>query len=476
MRREINPFSGVDLFAVLLYLVIVVVGCICVTAASFDESSLEPFSFSHFYIKQIMWAAFSFIVAMAVLLLDSSMFYKYANMYYFSGILLLLLTLLVGREVNGAKAWLDLGPVRLQPVELVKIATALSMAKIMSDYSFSINKGADMLKVVLLLALPLSIIVLQNDTGSGIVFGSFLFVFYREGLNKWLCLPVLLIATLFIVSFLISSELLLIISLSVCILSNMMMTRAWRAHITLIASIVLLTIALPLLSHFIFASELSLYGSLQLASLIMIPLSVSYAYRHKLQQSYILISFYLFTILFLPITNYIFTSILREHQQNRIMAFLGLVSDPLGVGYNVNQSKIAIGSGGLFGKGFLNGTQIRYGFVPERHTDFIFCALGEEWGLVGVIFLLGCFAALILRLMSMGERQIDTFGRVYCYSVASILLFHILVNVGMTIGLMPVMGIPLPFMSYGGSSLMAFTIMLFVALRLDSSVGAGTRR
>lgn len=174
-------------------------------------------------------------------------------------------------------------------------------------------------------------------------------------------------------------------------------------------------------------------------------------------------------MIFLPTTDYIFNSILKQHQRDRILSFLGIISDPLGTDYNVNQSKIAIGSGGLWGKGFLEGTQIKYGFVPERHTDFIFCTVGEEWGFLGTMVVLALLCMLILRLMRMGERQQEPFGRIYCYCVAAILLFHVLVNVGMTIGLMPVMGIPLPFMSYGGSSLIAFTILLFIAVRLDAS-------
>ena len=194
-----------------------------------------------------------------------------------------------------------------------------------------------------------------------------------------------------------------------------------------------------------------------------------YAFRTNLTNIFITLGLFVGSLVFLPTTDYIFNKILKEHQQNRILSFLGVINDPQGIDYNVNQSKIAIGSGGFWGKGFLQGTQIKYGFVPERHTDFIFCTVGEEWGFVGATVVLTLLCLLILRLMRMGERQEEPFGRIYCYSVASILLFHVLVNVGMAIGLMPVMGIPLPFMSYGGSSLIAFTILLFIAVRLDAS-------
>ena len=221
--------------------------------------------------------------------------------------------------------------------------------------------------------------------------------------------------------------------------------------------------------HLIAPGAMDIHACLLTVTLLSLVVVAVYAYRANLQNIFLTMGLFLMTIVFLPTTDYIFNSILKQHQQNRILSFLGIISDPLGTDYNVNQSKIAIGSGGLLGKGFLQGTQIKYGFVPERHTDFIFCTVGEEWGFLGTTLLLTLLCLLILRLMRMGERQEEPFGRIYCYCVASILLFHVLVNVGMTIGLMPVMGIPLPFMSYGGSSLIAFTILLFIAVRLDAS-------
>jgi len=214
---------------------------------------------------------------------------------------------------------------------------------------------------------------------------------------------------------------------------------------------------------------LDLYHALLIVTVLSLAAVAVYAFRANLSNVFITLGLFVGSLVFLPTTDYIFNSILKEHQQNRILSFLGIINDPQGVDYNVNQSKIAIGSGGLWGKGFLEGTQIKYGFVPERHTDFIFCTVGEEWGFAGAAVILSLLCLLILRLMRMGERQEEPFGRIYCYSVAAILLFHVLVNVGMTVGLMPVMGIPLPFMSYGGSSLIAFTILLFIAVRLDAS-------
>lgn len=468
-NRHSGIFYGVDLWTVLLYVLIVLAGWVSITSASFDEGSAELFSFSHFYMKQLLWIGMAWITALVVLLLDERFYHMFAYPAYLGGIALLLAALLFGREVNGAKAWFEFGSFRVQPVEFAKIATALALARVMSEYSFSINRAGDLFRVGVVICIPLFIIILQNDTGSGVVLGSFLFVLYREGLNKWLCIPVLLIAALFIVSFLLSPMTLLVTLILVCTLSEAMMNGMWRSRIIFLAVLALASILLCAAAALIAPGKLDLYHSLLIVSLLSIVGVSVYAYRSNLRNIFILVCFFVGSMIFLPTTDYIFNSILKEHQQNRIKSYLGLLDDPRNLDYNVNQSKIAIGSGNFWGKGFLEGTQIKYGFVPERHTDFIFCTVGEEWGFLGAVVVLSLLCILILRLMSMGERQQEPFGRIYCYCVAAILLFHVLVNVGMTIGLMPVMGIPLPFMSYGGSSLIAFTILLFIAVRLDAS-------
>ena len=468
-NRHSGIFYGVDLWTVLLYVLIVLAGWVSITSASFDEGSAELFSFSHFYMKQLLWIGMAWITALVVLLLDERFYHMFAYPAYLGGIALLLAALLFGREVNGAKAWFEFGSFRVQPVEFAKIATALALARVMSEYSFSINRAGDLFRVGVVICIPLFIIILQNDTGSGVVLGSFLFVLYREGLNKWLCIPVLLIAALFIVSFLLSPMTLLVTLILVCTLSEAMMNGMWRSRIIFLAVLALASILLCAAAALIAPGKLDLYHSLLIVSLLSIVGVSVYAYRSNLRNIFILVCFFVGSMIFLPTTDYIFNSILKEHQQNRIKSYLGLLDDPRNLDYNVNQSKIAIGSGNFWGKGFLEGTQIKYGFVPERHTDFIFCTVGEEWGFLGAVVVLTLLCLLILRLMRMGERQQEPFGRIYCYCVAAILLFHVLVNVGMTIGLMPVMGIPLPFMSYGGSSLIAFTILLFIAVRLDAS-------
>lgn len=468
-NRHNGIFDGVDRGTVLLYVLIVLAGFVSIISASYDDSTAQIFSFSHFYMKQLIWIGMAWVTALVVLLLDERFYHMYAYPAYIAGLAMLVAALLFGREVNGAKAWFEFGSVRVQPVEFAKIATALALARVMSNYSFSINRPGDLFKVGMVICIPLLIIILQNDTGSGIVLGSFLFVLYREGLNKWLCIPVLLIGALFIVSFLLSPMMLLLCLILVCSLSEAMMNGHWKSRIIFLAALMLASILLCLVMALISPGTLDLYHSLLIMTLAAVLFAAGYAYRSNLTNIFITLGLFVGSLIFLPTTDYIFNSILKQHQRDRILSFLGIISDPLGTDYNVNQAKIAIGSGGFAGKGFLQGTQIKYGFVPEKHTDFIFCTVGEEWGFLGTMFVLTLLCLLILRLMRMGERQEEPFGRIYCYCVASILLFHVLVNVGMTIGLMPVMGIPLPFMSYGGSSLIAFTILLFIAIRLDAS-------
>ena len=461
-------FDGVDMVAVLLYLLLVAVGCLCIVAASYSDETADIFAMSHFYMKQIVWVAVALAAGLVVLLLDARYYHMFAYPAYIGGLLLLLATLVFGKEVNGAKAWFEFGSFRVQPVEFAKIATALAVARAMSAYSFSIARFGNLLKIALIIGMPLLIIIMQNDTGSGIVLGSFLFVFYREGLNNWLCIPVLAVAALFIFSLLLTPLTMLMILILLCVGCDAMMNGEWVRHMKYIASLAFFSMLLYLTVRLLTPWEMSIYASLLTVTCMSLVAVAVYAYRAALTNTYIMLMLFVGAMIFLPSTNMLFDS-LKEHQKDRINTFLGLKNDPQGLDYNVNQSKIAIGSGGLTGKGFLEGTQVKYSFVPEKHTDFIFCTVGEEHGFFGSMVVLALFCLLIFRLMRMGDRQVEAFGRIYCYSVAAILLFHILVNVGMTIGLMPVMGIPLPLISYGGSSLIAFTILIFIAIRLDAA-------
>lgn len=455
-------FGSVDKLALGLYVTIVLIGVLCITSASYDPESANIFSLSHNYMKQLMWVGISWVAATVVLLLERRLFHMFAYPAYILGILMLLACLAFGREVNGAKAWFEFGSIRIQPVEFVKIATALMMARVMSDYAFNIKRLPDLIKVALVIIIPFGIIVLQNDTGSGLVLGAFLFVLYREGLSKYIYFPIIFTVVLFIAALIFNPVVIFVTLLVLFTLYNMFKTGEVEGHVRFFFAVVLASLLLTLIT------PLSGYAALMIVcGIAAVALAVLALKTRTLMLLWPIVMF-VYAMLFVPTTDMLFSH-LEPHQKNRILTFVGLVDDPRNVGYNVNQSKIAIGSGGMWGKGFMEGTQIKYDYVPEKHTDFIFCIVGEEWGFVGCFVVVALYMALILRLMRMGERIKEPFGRVYCYSVAAILLLHVLVNMGMTIGLMPVMGIPLPLMSYGGSSLLAFTLLIMIAIRLDAS-------
>jgi rod shape determining protein RodA len=473
-QRGVSLFGGVDLVAVSLYLLLTVIGVAAVFSASWNESAENIFALSHNYMKQVMWLGLSWVAALIILLLDSSVWHKFAYFLYGAGILILLLTFIpgIGVKVNGATAWLGVGGFRVQPMEFTKIAVALATARLASGYSFSVTKIGDLFRLALLIFAPLAIAVLQNDLGSGLVLASFLFMLYREGLNNWITIPILFIAALFILSFLYTPTTLLIALIILFTFSAAMMAPdRWTLCVKYVAALFIVSTLLFVVATFTIESA-NYYYCLLITTIVSMLGVLVYAFRTALRNLYILVALFFASVMILPTSDLVYNNILEHHQQKRIQTFLGLAKDAT-ADYNVNQSKIAIGSGGFWGKGYLEGSQIRYGFVPERHTDFIFCTIGEEWGFVGAAILLSLLCALILRLMRMGDNQQETFGRVYCYCVASILLFHTFINIGMTMGVVPVMGIPLPFISYGGSSLFAFTILLFIAFSLDASTRKG---
>ena len=478
--NNISLFEGVDHIAVILYLLLVLSGLTCITSVSFEDATITDFfSFSHFHIKQAIWACVAFVAALVILLLDSRYYHMYAYYAYAIGVLLILGTVILpdslARPLNGAKAWYTFGGFVIQPVEFTKITVALAVARLMSNYNYSIKRLGDMIHVGFIILLPLLIIILQNDTGSGVVLCSFIIVLYREGLNKWLCIPAIMAAVLFILSFLFTPLFLLMTLVLIFIFCNAMMIGHWRMHAIFLAAIAMTSLLIYGASAVLFDTALSGYASLVITVIIAVAIAAIYAFRRNISAIFLSAGLFIGSMLFVPTADKIFESVLQPHQKLRILSFLGIMNDPSGADYNVNQAKIAIGSGGLLGKGFMEGTLNKY-FVPEKETDFIFATVGEEWGFLGVLFVLMLLCMLILRLMKMGERQEEPFGRIYCYCVASILLFHVLVNIGMNIGLMPVMGIPLPFLSYGGSSLVAFTILVFIAIRLDASPRNGLMR
>lgn len=468
-RHNELSIGRVDWPVVLIYAALVLMGWLNIYAAVYDESHAGIFDLSQRYGVQLLWMGISAFVAVSILLIDDKYYHILAYPLYWFTIVILVGVLFFGKEVNGAKSWLMIGPFALQPTEFVKFTTALALARCMSAYSFSMNNVGDMLRAGMIILIPVGIVMLQNDTGSALVYGSFLFMLFREGFNGWVYVALIMVILLFVFSFLFEPVALLIVLILVCVLGEGITNGNWRSKIVYLAGLALGVILLYVAAGLIFGPDVSLQAIILIAAVVSVPVVLIYGYRNRFRNMWIFILLFFGSLGFTHTIDYAFDNILQVHQQKRILDLLGLESDLQKWGYNVNQSKIAIGSGGFSGKGFLHGTQTKFNFVPEQSTDFIFCTVGEEWGFLGSALVVILFAVLILRLIRMGERQHEAFGRIYCYSVASIFFFHVLINIGMTIGIMPVIGIPLPFFSYGGSSMLAFTLMLFVAVRLDMS-------
>lgn len=420
--ERILKTSTFDWVTILIYIAMVAWGWLAIYAADYTPNS-DILSLKNSYGRQIIWISLAFVVALVILLLDHTIYSVLAYIIY--GVVMLALVSLfffVTKTTKGALSWFVIGSFKFQPSEFAKFATALALAKYLSTYGVSFKDRKTQVICFSIFLFPMMLILLQNDTGSAMVFAAFILVLYREGLSGfWLSLGVY-IAALF---------------LSVVILKD-----------NLLITMVLLGLG------------------------VLIYLFI----RKNIKAILILILFVFGSIAFIFSVGYIYDKALKQHHRDRIEVTLGLKEDNRGVGYNVNQSKIAIGSGGFYGKGFLGGTQTKLKFVPEQNTDFIFCTIGEEYGFIGSFFLVALYISLLVRLVQIAERQRSRFNRVYAYSVVSILFFHFAINIGMTIGVFPVVGIPLPFFSYGGSSLLSFTIMLFILLRLDSNRGNEIKR
>lgn len=412
MRFKSHIFDKVDWWTVLMYAVLVIIGWLNIYAALYNDN-YELMDFSQKYGRQLIWISVAFLIAIFILFFNWKFFEGFAYLIYVLSLLSLIGILLFGIEVNGAKSWFDFGFMRIQPAEFAKVACCLALAKFLSRLNMSLEKTKNKIIATVLILLPVIFIILQNDTGSALVYSTFILVLYRFGLPATLLIIGIVTTILFVTSIIVSKIVLIVILSVIAIFFFIISSRKLR--------------------------ELIIISSL-LAMCIGFIYSVDYAFER----------------------------VLEPHHATRIKVLLGQESDPHGSGYNVNQSMIAIGSGGFAGKGYLNGTQTKFNFVPEQSTDFIFCTIGEEWGFIGSTFLLLLYLAFLFRLLYLAERQRSVFSKVFGYGVVSIFFFHIAINIAMTIGLAPVIGIPLPFISYGGSSLWGFTILLFIFLNLDS--------
>lgn len=463
-----NVWDNVDWITIGLYLAMMFIGWINIYAAVYNEEHKSIFDMTQRYGKQLMWIGAAIFIAVLMINTDSKFFVTFAFPIYIALVVVLLVVLVVGSEIKGAKSWIQLGNFSIQPSEFMKMATSLALARYISSYDFKIHDYKSLLSLAAILGIPVGLIFLQNDTGSAIVFGVFILVLYREGLNGLVLFFSFLIAVVFILTMLLDPLItILILTIAALIINYLLKKKLQR---TLIGGGTFFGIfGLLWLLNRVFGGSVSPVFFILIAAILTSAMYFTWAmvlHKHSLA---ILLGIYLGSVLFSVSVDYVFHNVMEQHQRDRINEVLGIQSDVLGTGYNVNQSKIAIGSGGLFGKGFLQGTQTKFDFVPEQDTDFIFCTVGEEWGFLGSTIVVGLFMALLMRIIFLAERSRSRFSRVYGYCVASIIFFHFAVNIGMTIGLAPVVGIPLPFFSYGGSSLWSFTLLLFVFVRLDAS-------
>ncbi len=459
--------TKVDWITIIIYALLVTFGWINIYAANYSPDNAVFFDLGREYLKQLIWISLSIVLIGMVFLVDSKFFVEFAYVFYAFTIFLLVTVLLFGKEINGAKSWFEIGPVRFQPAELTKVATALSLARLMSRFGFDMTKPINMLKTGVIIFIPIIMILLQNDTGSALVYFVFILVLYREGLSPYFLFFGFIAAIVAVLTLIIPNV--YIIALITTIILTALFFQGIRKCLLkglmwgLITGVGLFY-ATKLLDTELRPEYSAVAG---VAALTIYLLYVSFKKRLRVIILYIFILWGAVILTFSA--DYFFDEVLNDYQRTRINVLLGLKEDPLGAGYNVNQSKIAIGSGGLLGKGFLDGTQTKLDFVPEQSTDFIFCTVGEEWGFIGSLLVIIGFIGLILRIIFLAEKQHSDFSRIYGYGVASIFFFHFAINIGMTIGLAPVIGIPLPFFSYGGSSLWGFTLLLFIFLKLDTN-------
>ncbi len=478
--RNTNPslLGNVDWFTIIIYLLLVTAGVISIYAASYDFDNSSIFDFSEFSGKQVTWIAVGLIVGFMILLIDSRMYETYAYPIYLIVVLILVVTIFIAPNINGSRSWLVFGPISIQPAEFAKFATALALAKLFSGYNFVLNASrSNYIKALSIIFIPIVLILAQKETGTALAYISLFFVLYREGMSGLVLLAATFAVVIFVVAVKFSESVIMGITtgeFSVFVMSMIAMViflnsycknqfAARNVLFWFVGSAILVTIInlliVPVSGYIYFFTAIA----------VAVGYCIFELMRNYSRKMVITISAVVLSISFLISVNYVFNNILQPHQQKRINVTLGLEEDLRGDGYNVNQSKIAIGSGGFAGKGFLKGTQTKLKYVPEQHTDFIFCTIGEEEGFLGTTAVVLLFVILALRIIHIAERQPTAFGRVYAYCVASFFIFHFCINVGMVIGLCPVIGIPLPFFSYGGSSLLGFTILLFVLLRIDAS-------
>lgn len=477
MTTSKSIFKSIDWITILLYVILIIWGWFSVCGACYDFSHPDLFGWESNSGKQLVWGGTSLCLATVLMLIEKRFYDTAAYVIYAAMMLLLLVTIGIAPDTKGSRSWIPIGPVKLQPAEFAKFSVALALGKYLSQYGFSMKKTEHFAKAVGMILLPMMLIICQKETGSALVYAAFFLMLYREGMTGSLLFIGFITVVYFVVGLRYSDVMMAYMPVSIgeftvlllAQISTIGMTWVYCRNVNALKIMTFggLGTTLLLLFFSIFVIPFNFCYLMLAINIAMILYLVGLALYHQLYKYALIAAFAVFSSGFYYMCDTIFDH-LADHQRIRIEVLLGMKDDPKGAGYNVNQANIAIGSGGLYGKGFLNGTQTKLKYVPEQHTDFIFCTVGEEEGFIGSTGVLIAYLFFIWRLIILAERQPDTLGRVYGYCVLSVFLFHLFINVGMVLGLTPVIGIPLPFFSYGGSSLWGFTILLFIFLRMDA--------
>lgn len=459
--------KGIDKTTVLIFLIMIVMGWFNIYAAVYNDEHKEIFDFTQRYGKQFIWVMATIVLAVFIMIIDSRFYLFFAWVIYAILMFLLLLVLVLGKDINGARSWFEFGPISLQPSEFAKFGTALALASFLNNRRNDLTKLKVIIPAVAIILLPALLTAIQPDLGSTIVFFSFFIVLFREGMSPFIFVSGLLMVLLFFLTLLFNNLYLEIALIAIAFLLVWFSTRKWNLLLTGLILMLIIGGIIYALDFFIIKS----LGNETVLVITMLLSGIAYAYYFYSKKAVTLLVIYLFlagSILYVNSVDFAYNHMLKPHQRERVEIMLGFKTDTHGTGYNVNQSIISVGSGGFKGKGYLQGTQTKFKFVPAQSTDFIFCTVGEEWGFLGSFVVIGLYVFLLIRLIILAERQRSNFSRIYGYGVASVLFTHFFINIGMAIGLVPVIGIPLPFFSYGGSSLWGFTLLLFIFLRLDA--------
>jgi rod shape determining protein RodA len=468
MDRRNNIYANLDWISILIWLVMMAYGWMNIYSANIMEAETGILDLSQRFGKQLVWIGAAIIISLLLLVLDAKFYIHFSYFLYAFLILVLLGVLVFGREINGAKSWFVIGGFQLQPSEFAKPITALALANLLTSHNYSIGKFRNLIQAGAIILAPPMLILLQPDLGSALIYFAFIFVLFREGFSANVMLMLTGLLLLFLATLIMDKAIILLIVVMVSLLIFIVVGKSFKNGVLSLALFAVIAGGTYGINRLLML-ELSWFV---IGLIALIPTSFYLAFRGLRARAYPamkILAGVVVAILFIITVDYAMNNVLKPHQQHRIYVTLGLEDDPQGVGYNVNQSKIAIGSGGFRGKGYLNGTQTKLHFVPEQSTDFIFCTVGEEWGFLGTTFVILLYVGFLLRMIVLAERQRSSFSRIFGYGFISILFIHFMINIGMTIGLLPVIGIPLPYFSYGGSSLWAFSMFLFIFLRLDAS-------